>query len=220
MLRLIVLLLLLLNALYYSWGQGWLLPYGWGPAQQREPQRLAQQVHPEALVVLNAREAASVVLPASPSRVCLQSGDLDEARAQALRPVLQTQLPEDVWTLDEQVVPARWMVYMGKFASNDDLVKKRNQLSELKVKFEVIEASALAPGLSLGAFPSEVAAAAYLESLVKRGVRTAKVAQAQPPSASYRLRLPALDPAHPALEAIKAAAPGIVLQDCPELAAN
>ena len=31
--RTLVWLLLLLNALYWSWAQGWLLPYGFGPAQ-------------------------------------------------------------------------------------------------------------------------------------------------------------------------------------------
>ena len=40
MLRGLVLLLMLLNVGYLAWGQGWLLPYGFGPATQREPQRL------------------------------------------------------------------------------------------------------------------------------------------------------------------------------------
>ena len=44
--RTLALLLLLLNGLYCAWGEGWLLPYGFGPAPQREPQRLAQQIRP------------------------------------------------------------------------------------------------------------------------------------------------------------------------------
>lgn len=63
MLRLILLLLMLLNLGYFAWGQGYLLPYGWGPAQQREPQRLAQQVHPEAIKVLAPRAVTPAAAP-------------------------------------------------------------------------------------------------------------------------------------------------------------
>ena len=53
MLRLLVLLLLLANGGYYAWSHGYLLPWGVGPTQQAEPQRLQQQVHPEAVRVLH-----------------------------------------------------------------------------------------------------------------------------------------------------------------------
>ena len=49
MLRLTVLLLLLANGGYFAWSQGLLLPWGYGPLQQSEPQRLRQQIRPEAL---------------------------------------------------------------------------------------------------------------------------------------------------------------------------
>lgn len=77
MARTLVWLLLLLNALYWSWAQGWLLPYGFGPAQQREPQRLTQQIRPESVTLLSPDEArrASLREP-SGDTPCLQSGPL------------------------------------------------------------------------------------------------------------------------------------------------
>jgi hypothetical protein len=44
MLRLLVLALLLANGVYFAWGNSLLLPYGFGPTQQGEPQRLSQQI--------------------------------------------------------------------------------------------------------------------------------------------------------------------------------
>lgn len=51
MLRLLVLLLVLLNAAYYAWSHDLLRAYGLGPLRQVEPQRLKQQIRPEALVI-------------------------------------------------------------------------------------------------------------------------------------------------------------------------
>jgi hypothetical protein len=63
MLRLLVLVLLLANAAYFAWTRNLLAPYGYAPATQSEPQRLAQQIRPEAMRILTPR--ASPALPAS-----------------------------------------------------------------------------------------------------------------------------------------------------------
>lgn len=55
MLRLLVLLLVLLNAAYYAWSHDMLRAYGLGPLRQAEPQRLQQQIRPEALVIESAQ---------------------------------------------------------------------------------------------------------------------------------------------------------------------
>ncbi len=60
MLRLIVLLLLLANGGFYAWSQGLLLPLGVGPVQQSEPQRMEQQIKPEAVRMVNADEARMI----------------------------------------------------------------------------------------------------------------------------------------------------------------
>jgi len=247
MLRLIVLVLLLLNVGLYARGQGWLLAYGWGPTPQREPQRLAQQIRPEALVILPSRQApAAPAVPPAPtpepavpasapepavsapapqpgavasapvSTTCWQVADLDPAQAEALRPVLRVNFPEGVWVLDELGLPERWMVYMGKFPNAADLAKKREQLTELKVKFFPMTNAAWGPGLSLGVFSSQEAANTHLQEMTQRGVRSAKVVQERPSTRHYRLRLPALGAAdQSALEAVKAALPGKTLEACP-----
>lgn len=246
MLRLIVLLLLLLNIGYFSWGQGWLLPYGWGPAQQREPQRLAQQVRPELIQIVPAHDSVSapaaatalsapaptptpalvpspatapasapeVAASAPGATVCLLSDPIDTSQVQTLTAVLTAQLAPNTWTLDEQTTPARWIIYMGRFASPAEQAAKRAQLIELKVKFEAIDVPALSPGFSLGSFTSRAETEAALQALNKRGVRTAKMTQVQAAQSSVRLRLPAVDAKLPALQRIKQAVPDLVLQPC------
>lgn len=223
MLRLVVSLLLLLNVAYFAWGQGWLLPYGWGPTQQREPQRVGQQIRPEALVILSRQEAASLAEPAAVVKeaepvasVCLQTGELDTEQAQAVRGVLQGQWPDNAWVLDDVSAPGRWMIYMGKYTSPADLQKKRTELAALKIKTEPVTNPAFAPGLSLGSFDSEAAANAAMQALVGRGVRTAKVLQDPPAKPLYRLRLPALSATQQQqLDAVKTALTGQTLETCP-----
>lgn len=56
MLRFLVLALALSNGVYFAWSQGLLLGLGFAPAQQTEPQRLGQQIKPEALRLLTPQE--------------------------------------------------------------------------------------------------------------------------------------------------------------------
>ena len=69
MLRGVVVLLVLANALTWAWGQGQLDFLGWGRPEQREPQRLAQQIAPERILVVDGRPAAdpSASPPAAPA---------------------------------------------------------------------------------------------------------------------------------------------------------
>jgi len=61
MLRSLVLILLLVNAAFFAWSQGWLNDMvGVKPDAQREPQRLNQQVNPEKIVV--APRATAIAL--------------------------------------------------------------------------------------------------------------------------------------------------------------
>ncbi|MCM2480141.1 hypothetical protein [Serpentinimonas maccroryi] len=67
MLRTLALLLLLGNLLLWAYGQGHLAPLGLAPHQAREPERLAQQVAPQALRVLNAPAPAAALTAAAPA---------------------------------------------------------------------------------------------------------------------------------------------------------
>ena len=195
MLRLIVLLLLLANAGYYAWSHGLLLAWGLGPTQQSEPQRLAQQVRPEAVRVLPADELRRVetqVAQAPRPPECLLSPMLDDAQLASLRPALES-WPAGSWTLEQATEPARWIIYMGPYAGVEQVARKRAELRQLGISFEALTNPALEPGLSLGGFASEAAAGQQLAVLAERGVRTARVLQERPEQRGQRLLLPAVD---------------------------
>jgi hypothetical protein len=64
-LRVLVLLLLLANGLFYAWAQGWLSPVMPPRPDQREPGRLSRQVHPELITVLSVQAADEAVASAA-----------------------------------------------------------------------------------------------------------------------------------------------------------
>jgi hypothetical protein len=198
MLRFFVLLLLLANGAYFAWSQGHLASIGFAPSSQSEPQRLQAQIKPEAIRLLNATEAKRVEALASapPAKApeCLQSALLTEAQANAIRSAT-TSLPANSWSLDSATEPARWIVYMGKYANAEALAKKKSELRELSVTFESLKNPTLEPGVSLGAFATQAQANETMASLAKRGVRTAKVVQELPERKGQLLKLPVVDDA-------------------------
>jgi hypothetical protein len=218
MLRIALLILLLANAGYFAWSQGALASLGWAPQQHSEPERLQQQLHPESLQLQPAAQpsatAPAAVPPATPASAaepapegpaqCLQAGIYDDDASDTLRRALVLQFPEGSWKLDPLTQPGRWMVYMGKFADNQALEKKRAELVARKLDHDRA-GGALEPGLSLGRFSSEEAATRELTQLVRQGVRSARVVQERPDKHGFVLRLPAATPALRAqLEALPA----------------
>ncbi|WP_326538135.1 SPOR domain-containing protein [Pseudorhodoferax sp.] len=210
MLRTTALALLLANGAYFAWSQGLLAPVGLAPSTAREPQRMAQQIRPEALTVVPATSATPAPEPAAPAApapaaaaepaaaptACLQAGPFDAAQADILRKALAAAgLPGAAWALEAIAPPERWIVYMGRYTDADTLEKKRAELRALRVETAPITQAALAPGLSLGVFSTQESANEHLAQLARRGVRTARVVSEHRESTSARLRLPAADSA-------------------------
>ncbi|MDO8286800.1 MAG: SPOR domain-containing protein [Rhodoferax sp.] len=193
MLRLLVLILILANGLYFAWSEGMLRAYGFAPAQQREPQRLAQQVRPEAIRVLTPAEfkrvEAQVQAELAP-RECLVAGPFDDAQATSLRHVLESALAPGAWQIEAITVPARWIVYMGKFANAEALAKKQGELAAMKLVPQALTNPDLEIGLSLGAFATQAEATAELNKLSLRGIRTAKVLLERQEGKQSQLKLP------------------------------
>ena len=214
MLRLAVIVLLLANAGYYAWSHGWLRSWGLAPVEQSEPQRMAQQIPHETLRILRAPETPPVApsvaseAPASappapapaamaasaPATVCLQAGTLDQRQADAVRTAAAA-LPQGSWSLESTPIPGRWMVYLGRFADDEALDKKRAELRARKVPFDRPNNPTLEPGLSLGRFSSVEAGQRALTTLGNQGVRTARVVVERAEAPGFTLRLPALDSA-------------------------
>jgi len=238
MLRITVLILLLANGLYFAWSQS--LLGGWGPTPVTEPQRQQQQVRPELLQLLPrsspASSPAAVPGPAASAPLtdagglqtvsnttlaggrveCMVVGVFDEAQATALRQALGARLPPAAWGLEPVVTtPARWIVYMGRYPNAETVERKKAELRGLRVPFDTPSNPALVPGLALGRFDSEEAAAQELGNLAKRGVRTAHVAVERAEQRGLQVRLLAVDDGVRAqLEEVKLALAGKALKPC------
>jgi hypothetical protein len=218
MLRLLALALLLANVLYLAWGHALLRPYGFGPTPQTEPQRLAQQIAPEAVQLLSAAEFKRVeeeVKQDQAPKECLQAGPFDATQAAALRQTLDQILPPDSWVLEEQPISARWIVYMGKYSAPDALEKKRAEVVAMNLKPESLNNPTLEPGFSLGGFAVQADAEAELSRLASRGLHTARVVQEREARTAYQLRLPAVGEAlKPKVAELRAALASPALHSC------
>jgi len=217
MLRLLVLLLLMANGFYFAYSQGWLASsMGLAPTQQTEPQRVSQQVKPEAVRVLPGDEARRIEVAASAPKApeCLQAGLFTDTEAATLKQSLDT-WPSGSWTIEPATEPARWIVYMGKYSDAPSLEKKKAELRERGVSFEPLANPALEMGVSLGGYPTEAAAKQQLEALAQKGVRTAKVVQERAESKGQLLKLTAVDDTlRPKLDDLKSALGAKTLKAC------
>lgn len=224
MLRFLVLLLLVVNGFFYAWSNGYLNQWGWAAKSQRETFRLNEQIEPERIVVrpndklaqTTSPEAISVTFqtatsaptsapaPATPTLVaaaatptiCLTAGAFNDRQSSAIKQTLDSKLPAVRWRFETVSVPARWIVYMGKYANNNARDLKKSQLDQIKVPHELLTESKLEPGLSLGSHATQALANQALQQLVKQGVRTARVLQESPEQKAQTLVVPAIDEAN------------------------
>jgi hypothetical protein len=195
MLRAAVLLVLLGNALFFAWARGWLGP---GPqASVREPQRLAEQVRPEAVSVLPPTTATAAVQAArAAARLCLEAGPFNASDLSAAEAVLlAAQLPAEAWQRQEQPPLAPWAVYAGRYPEAPLRRSREDDLKKLGLSWELINTPPdLAPGLVLSRHTSRDAAEAWLRDSTPPGLRGARVVQLPPAGANWRLRVPNAEP--------------------------
>jgi len=100
-LRLVVALLLLANAVWFGWSQGW-LPAGLLPwpsdEAQREPQRLAAQLHPERIRILPTAGTPGPAEGGNRPTACLQAGPFSAEALDAVEAALvDAGLPRRAW---------------------------------------------------------------------------------------------------------------------------
>jgi hypothetical protein len=225
MLRLFVLLLLAANGFFYAWSNGYLSQWGWVASSQRETFRLNEQIEPERIVIRQTEKATSqtatmavaantqptsptptpapasapstvVAAPAATPTICLTAGAFNDRQSSAIKQALNTKLPTVRWRFDTVNVPARWIVYMGKYPNNQARDVKKTQLDQINVNYEVLTEGKLEPGLSLGSHPTQASANQALQVLVKKGVRTARVLQELPEQKGQTLVVPSIDEAN------------------------
>jgi hypothetical protein len=213
MLRLFVLLLLVANGGFFAWSRGYLNQFGFASASKNESFRLAEQLEPERIVIttstaapstapvtpLTAPITASTPTPASSAptvvTTCLTAGAFNDRQSTLLRQMLNNKLPDMRWRFDTVNIPARWIVYMGKYPNENARELKKKQLDQIKVRYEALTESNLEPGLSLGSYETQAMANLALQQLLKQGVRTARVLQESPEQKAQTLVAPAVDDA-------------------------
>lgn len=211
MLRRLVLLLLLANAGFFAWTQGWLAPWLPPPGEGREPGRLAMQVQPERIRVLSAGAASAALASAvaageapaaqngisgqeSPP-VCLEAGPFTEAAARAAEALLAEHgVPEGAVVRELVARSYTWGVVIGRFAERESMRARAEELTRLRVRFEEITTpSTLVPGLRLGNFSDRYGAETALAGLGAKGVHDARVVPLPLGATQQWLRAPEAD---------------------------
>ncbi|MDW8335997.1 MAG: SPOR domain-containing protein [Tepidimonas sp.] len=236
MLRILVLALLLANVALAAWQAGWLGPLARpAPTPIREPERLAQQIEPQRLRLLDGGGQSPAVTPApvavaepSPqppepaaapaaaARRCWQLPALPSAQAQALRRAAESQAGlRGRHTESSQRVPERWLVYLGPLPDAAALAARRAALRQAGLDQRSVDVPGVGPGLALGTYSSDEAARKALAEVQQRGVRDARVVRERAASETITLRWP--DLTAPETDALKEALgpAGRQLAPCP-----
>ncbi|MFO1326525.1 MAG: hypothetical protein U1F56_04135 [Rubrivivax sp.] len=210
MLRALLVLLLLANALFFAWAQGWMAPALPPRSDGREPERLTQQLKPELVGVMSSTAATAAVAAAAsaaasspapaaegpePPPLCLEAGPFADAAATAALATLSSHgVPDGAVQREPVGSSSTWGVVMGRFADREALRVKAEELKRLGVRYDEISfPPAVAPGLRLGNFSDKYGAEAALANLGTKGVRTARVVQLPTGTIQWWLRAPKAD---------------------------
>lgn len=217
MLRALVVILLLANAVFFAWTQGWLdSVVGLRASDDHDTQRLARQVRPEAVRVLPAQE------PPRPKPVtrCLEAGPFNAAEMAAAEAALAASpaasaLAGRVGRLSTET-PGVWIIAVGRAAPHEAQLKKLAELKRLDIAVEVVKpAGGVEETLSIGQFDNLASAKAALEQFAARGVHTGRVVEISPASEVFQVRVDnATPPEATALEALPAGTAGKGFVNC------
>lgn len=206
--RVLFFLLLLANA-----GVLWLLQPS---ITGTEPERIAQQLNPERLTVLE-REPQRPVAPPEPAGTCLEAGEftarnLPEFEAELAQLALGVLPKKQLWRS-----PPQHIVYLPPQASEAAAGRRLAQLREMGFADSAVirDEPTRRWGISLGLFTRLDLAESQLEKIHAAGVSDARVAEYPFGSARYGYRLAGLDePGAERLRTLVSGLPGITLRGC------
>ena len=212
--------LVVANLLVLAWSYD-LLP-GFTRGREREPERLKQQVRPDAvqLITPNAASAAlqaaaaqrsgSIGAPTAPAAkalaadasatVCLEAGPFAATEvAAAERGLRELRLPALEWTQQRSERGGVYLVYLGRFADDAAAARRRDELRRLPLNVDEVRNSPdLQPGLQFGRYDTRAAADAALAQVVQQGVKAARVVTVSNPVVVTLLRVDRADGAQAA----------------------
>jgi hypothetical protein len=185
--RALFLFLLAACLLVLAWNRGLL---GELPTPGREPERLARQVAPERIKLLQAPPAPVAAAPACLSFGPLAGADLKRASEALAGLALGEQQTEHAAEL-----PGWLMVFLPPLPSREQAEQRAAALraqgiTDVKL---IGEGSPLRNGLVLGSFRDEAAAREHAAALDQRGVKGLRVSERAVPLAATRFEFRGLD---------------------------
>lgn len=146
---------------------------------------------------------------------CQQSALLTSKQVALLRPLLQKKFPANSWKVSQLRLQTGWLVYMGKYPDKKEFAKKEQELKSRGVNYEIVKNPKLQPGFVLASFDTEEKANAAKKSLLRYGIRTAKVVEDETRPPNSLLVFPRLNKnLKPQLDELKAQLPGRWLGAC------
>ncbi|KQW45794.1 MULTISPECIES: hypothetical protein [unclassified Roseateles] len=181
--RIVVVVLLAINALFFIWSQGWLDRVTGLPAEGgREPHRLAAQQHPERIQPLAASAAVALA-----QRSCLALGPLDgDAALAAAQAALKAVGAEAQVRSEEQ--PGVWVVATNKLGDPDYRARKEATYKQLRLNYEPLEGlPAEQPAFVLSRHASQAEATAAAAALDRRGLTGLRVLALSGPQTRHTL---------------------------------
>ncbi|MBL8305446.1 MAG: hypothetical protein JNM33_02035 [Rubrivivax sp.] len=199
MLRAVVALLLLANLAFFAWARGWLEPVWPAPRHaEHEPQRLAAQLRPDAVIVLTPKAATAAIAAArAAAAMCLQAGPLAEAEIPAAEAALAPlQLPEGSLAREPAKPSPGWLVFAGRWPDAGERKAREEELKKLGLAYEVIGTPAdLAPGfvLSRHATRAEAESALAVLAAASQPLRRGRVVNLPPEPPRFWLRVARAD---------------------------
>ena len=182
--RLFFFLLVFANLLFFAWTQG----YFGATDENREPQRLAGQLQADKLRIVRNIQAPNAK---KPDLACRVINGLNPTEAESLKSAMKTGGGEA--TILPPAEPKPHLVVVTDLANKAAAERKAAELT----RFGVTEQSSveLEGGryeIVLGSFAAEAAAREFLQGLVKRGIKSARVdSREQPPKVRVEVRGPA-----------------------------
>ncbi|KQY86218.1 MULTISPECIES: hypothetical protein [Roseateles] len=181
--RVVVLVLLAVNAVFFIWSRGWLDMVTGVPADGgREPQRVAAQQHPERIQPLAASAVAALA-----QRSCLELGPLEgDAALAAAQVALKAAGVEPQLRSSEQA--GVWVVATIKLADPEFRARKEATYKQLRLNYEPLEGlPAEQPAFVLSRHATQAEANAEIAALDRRGLKGLRVLALKAPLTRHML---------------------------------
>jgi hypothetical protein len=183
--RLFFFLLVFANLIFFAWAQG----YFGQTDENREPQRLAGQLQAEKLRIVRNMKAAETK---KPDLACRVINGLNPTEAENLKSAMKAGGGEATILPLAESKPHR--VVISDLANKVAAGKKAAELARFGVAEQTsVELEGGRYEIVLGSFPTESAAHELLQTLVKRGIKSARVDSRE--QSAQKVRVEARGPA-------------------------